>query len=244
MGGSTGEVGLELEIWPTRAGALTFPRLDRVPVGRRIEVLMSGVAPGSRVVIDDQVVRLGLLARGAKEVRHLHTMRHHLREVPRVEPIHGLNLRSWASKDAEGLAPALVAAYGPDHPDPAGPDVDEATTSLAHMTDDPDNPVMENATQVALLDGKSVGAALVLRSEHVLPWKGPWLMNMFRSPDLAVPGIGAAMLTRALENLKVDGEPHLGLAVTSSNPARRVYERLGFEYDSEMWVVVIGEAKG
>lgn len=203
---------------------------------------MSGVTPGSAVVIDDHDVRLGLLARGAKEVRHLHTMRHHLRDVHEVEPIPGLNLRSWESGDAERLAPALVASYGPEHPDAAGPDVAEATTSLVHMTDDPDNPVMGGATQVALLDGQPVGAALVLRSEHVLPWRGPWLMNMFRSPDPAVPGVGAAMLVRALDVLRADGEPHLGLAVTSSNPARRVYERLGFEYDSEMWVFVIGGA--
>jgi hypothetical protein len=47
------------------------------------------------------------------------------------------------------------------------------------------------------------------------------------------------MLVRALELLHEDGESHLGLAVTATNPARRVYERLGFTYDFEGWIVVL-----
>jgi len=61
----------------------------------------------------------------------------------------------------------------------------------------------------------------VLRSEHVTGWKGPWVMNVFRAPEPVVPGVGRAMLVRALELLHEDGESHLGLAVTATNPARR-----------------------
>lgn len=242
VSGSTGEARLQFEVWPTPEGSLIFPALDQVRAGRRVEVLMSDVAPGSAVVIDDQDVRLGLLAHGAKQVRHLHTMRHHLRDVGKMAAVPGVSLRSWKSGDAERLAAVLVAAYGSEHPDAREPDVGKAATALAHAVDDSDNPLMRRATQVASLDDEPVGAALVLCSEHVTRWSGPWLMNMFRAPDPAAPGVGAAMLTRALDVLRADGEAHLGLAVTSSNPARRVYERLGFEYDSEMWVLVIGGA--
>jgi ribosomal protein S18 acetylase RimI-like enzyme len=44
---------------------------------------------------------------------------------------------------------------------------------------------------------------------------------------------------RALDVLREDGETTLGLAVTATNPARRVYERLGFTYELEGWVLVL-----
>ena len=43
---------------------------------------MSEVAPGSAVVVSIPDVRDGLLARGAEQVRHVHTMRHDLRDLP------------------------------------------------------------------------------------------------------------------------------------------------------------------
>ncbi|MEO6606145.1 MAG: GNAT family N-acetyltransferase [Aeromicrobium sp.] len=240
VSGSPGEANLQLEVWPTPEGDLTFPAFDQVDAERRVETLMSGVAPGSAVVIEDQDVRRGLLTRGAKEVRHLHTMRHLLRDVPDAEAALGVSLRSWEDGDAERLAAALVAAYGAEHPDARESDVGKAASALARTVDDPDNTLMSGATQVATFGGEPIGAALVQRSEHVARWSGPWLMNIFRAPAPAAPGIGAAMLARALDVLRADGEGHLGLAVTSSNPARGVYERLGFEYDSEMWVLVVG----
>ncbi len=233
-----------MEVWPTRAGTLIFPALDRVSAARRVAAVMSEVAPGSAVVLADQVVRDGLLAAGAQQIRHVHTMRHHLREVPAAPPTSGLILRTWQAGDAELLARALVAAYGPGHPDARGPHLGEAAGSLTNMVEDPDNPLMERATQVAVVEGQPVAAAVVVRSDHVTGWKGPWLMNMFRAPDPTLPGIGTAVLTRSLENLNADGEPHLGLAVTDSNPARRVYERLGFEYDFEGWILVLPGAVG
>jgi predicted GNAT family acetyltransferase len=36
----------------------------------------------------------------------------------------------------------------------------------------------------------------------------------------------------------------MGLAVTAANPARRVYQRLGFVDDSEGWVLVTPEPAG
>ena len=231
--------GLHVDVWPARAGCLFFPVLDGVPNGSRVESLMSCVAPGSAVVIGDESVRDGLLERGAQQVRHLHTMRHTLRAVPVARVPAGLTLRGWRTGDADRLAPALVAAYGPDHPDAQGPDLDTAADSLEQMVDDPDNPLITSATQVATVNDTPVGAAFVLRSEHLSAWSGPWLMNMFRAPDPTLPGVGAALLTRALQILSAEGEASLGLAVTSTNPARRVYEKLGFEYDYEGWVLVL-----
>ena len=69
-------------------------------------------------------------------------------------------------------------------------------------------------------------------------------MNIFRMPDTRLPGLGAAVLTRSIEILKADGEGRLGLAVTDTNPARRVYERLGFGYDFEGWILVLPGSDG
>jgi GNAT superfamily N-acetyltransferase len=241
---SLDEPGLDVEVWPTRAGTLIFPMLDRVSAARRVAAVMSEVAPGSAVVVSIPDVRDGLLAEGAQQVRHVHTMRHDLRDLQAAQPRPGLILRTWQAGDAELLAQALVAAYGPRHPDARGPDLDEAAESLANMVEDPDNPLMQRATQVAVVEGQPVTAAVVVHSDHVTGWNGPWLMNMFRAPDPTLPGLGAALLTRSLEILSADGEPHLGLAVTDTNPARRVYERLGFEYDFEGWILVLPGADG
>jgi GNAT superfamily N-acetyltransferase len=236
--------GLELEVWPTLGGSLVFPILDRVTVDRRVAAVMSEVAPESAVVVSIPDVRDGLLALGAQQVRHVHTMRHNLRDVPKAASNPGLTLRPWQQGDAELLAPVFVAAYGPGHPDPRSPDLGEAAEALVHTVEDPDNPLMKRATQVAVVAGDPVGAAIVVHSDHVTGSRGPWLMNMFRAPDPTLPGLGAAMLTRALETLNADAESHLGLAVTATNPARRVYERLGFEHGFEGWILVLPGVNG
>jgi hypothetical protein len=90
-----------------------------------------------------------------------------------------------------------------------------------------------------VVDGRPVGASLVVRSEHVAAWSGPWLMNVFRDPGTPVRGIGPAMIVQSLRTLAASGESVLGLAVTATNPARRVYERLGFTQGLEAWIVVL-----
>lgn len=244
MSPSLDESGLELEVWPTLSGSLVFPKLDRVSADLRVASVMSGVAPGSAVVVSIPAVRDGLLAHGAQQVRHVHTMRHNLRSVPTAAANPGLTLRPWQQEDAELLATAFVAAYGPGHPDPRGPDLGDAAEALVQTVEDPHNPLMKRATHVAVVGDRPVGAAIVVHSDHVTGSRGPWLMNMFRAPDPTLPGLGAAVLTRALETLKADAESHLGLAVTATNPARRVYERLGFEYDFEGWILVLPGVDG
>ena len=229
---------MHVEVWPTSGGQLHFPHLDGTSPDVAAEALATHLASGSAVVIGDPVLRDLLLGRGGEQVRHVLTMKRDVAPVPAPSPVPGLLLREWRDGDDELLAPALIGAYHAEHPDPTTPDLAHATGTLQGMAEDPQNPRLR-ATTVAEVAGHPVGAALVLRSEHVTGWKGPWVMNVFRAPDPGVPGVGRAMLVRALEVLHEDGESHLGLAVTATNPARRVYERLGFTYDFEGWIVVL-----
>jgi GNAT superfamily N-acetyltransferase len=229
---------IRVEVWPTSQGDLHFVWLDGTPCADAVEDVFANLAPGTAVVIKDAAARELLLERGAQQVRHVLAMTRAVAPESVASDVPGLVLRSWQDTDAVLLAPALVGAYNAEHPDPTNPDLDVATRTLTAMAEDPANPRLR-ATTVAELDGRPIGAAFVLRSEHVEGWKGPWIMNVFRAPEPEVRGVGAAMLVHALEVLREDGESSVGLAVTATNPARRVYERLGFAYDYEGWILVL-----
>jgi ribosomal protein S18 acetylase RimI-like enzyme len=61
--------------------------------------------------------------------------------------------------------------------------------------------------------------------------------DVWRVPGVSEPGIGAALIAQAMRLLDEDGQPVLGLTVSDGNPARRVYERLGFQPVLESWTL-------
>jgi ribosomal protein S18 acetylase RimI-like enzyme len=65
---------------------------------------------------------------------------------------------------------------------------------------------------------------------------------VFRHPDAAPAGTGAALIGAAITSLHHGGERSLGLIVTDGNPARGVYERLGFAVTRVSVSVRIGAA--
>jgi len=56
-----------------------------------------------------------------------------------------------------------------------------------------------------------------------------------------VAGEKSLRQAKALAVLKAADERQLGLAVTSTNPARHVYERLGFLRVDEYWILALPE---
>ncbi|RAG82987.1 hypothetical protein DN069_24880 [Streptacidiphilus pinicola] len=79
----------------------------------------------------------------------------------------------------------------------------------------------------------SLAASVLPRAGHSvadLALSGPAVVDIFRDPDDAPPGLGALLLRRALALTAKEGEPSLSLTVTEGNPARRVYERTGFTH--------------
>ena len=72
-------------------------------------------------------------------------------------------------------------------------------------------------------------------SRHFPGFVGPWVQSVARLPREDARGVGAALLVAAARAVLEAGGDHLGLAVTDSNPARHLYERLGWS-GVQMWL--------
>lgn len=162
-----------------------------------------------------------LLARGARLVRHAHEMTCDLRSAPPADPEPPEGFRFIpCDRAAEEIFPAWRAAYPPDHPDRRR---------------------MDDAALRGLLAGEVIGEVLpcsllvvdtddaVVAGVVVTGFQGrPWVGDVFRDPGRTPSGLGGRMLAAVRARAAADGWERLGLAVTEGNPARRVYERLGF----------------
>jgi GNAT superfamily N-acetyltransferase len=91
-------------------------------------------------------------------------------------------------------------------------------------------PVLETASGQAEDDdsGKVLGMGIVVWWERADLWHGPWVADICVRPAHQGRGIGTALLKRALVACAAMGASRIGLAVTEGNPARTLYERLGF----------------
>lgn len=83
------------------------------------------------------------------------------------------------------------------------------------------------------LDGQSVGAAWARRfseSNHGYGWVAPEIpeLSVAVRPEFRGRGLGTALL-ESLIQLAQNKAPGLSLSVSRDNPARRLYQRLGFQ---------------
>jgi len=97
---------------------------------------------------------------------------------------------------------------------------------------------------VAERDGSLIGMAILV--ERYSPaWVGPLLTidAVFVMPAHRRRGVGKALLARAAAEALGRGAPFVELMVQTQNPARRLYERVGFEpVRGAMTYVLAGEA--
>ena len=230
---------VEVETWPTANGALHRAVVTGGSTEDVADALTAECPAGTALLVDREDLMLALRDRGSTMVRHLHAMRHRLIAMPDSDVPGTFTLRPWRSGDGDALAAAYLDAYGPGHPDARSGGLADAALELTRMAEDPDNPRIAEACAVLDVDGEPVGCALVLRSAYFRGFAGPWLMNVFRSPGPRAKGAGEVLVIAAMHALHEAGEGGLGLAVTHANTgARAVYERLGFEYALQGWVVV------
>jgi GNAT superfamily N-acetyltransferase len=126
-----------------------------------------------------------------------------------------------ADRPAADLLPAFRAAHPPGPPDH---DPEPEAHLEATLAGTGFGPLLDCSGLALDAEGRVIGAILITDIGGEPPFKGPWVIEVFRDP--AHPGTGRALLERALH--RGAGLPGLGLAVTEGNHARGLYAALGF----------------
>lgn len=176
-----------------------------------------------------------LLARGAMATRRYSLMSLPL-DVTAATAAEGLGLRDLATVpltvDTEvtpGVVDLIRQAYPAGHPDQETGSDDDVERAMHRILEGEWLGPLHPASRL-VIDGERPVAMIILnRPEGSAPVGGLWLSEICRIPDAAYAGLGADLLLAVLAECRQAGEQALSLAVTDGNPARRMYERLGFE---------------
>jgi len=209
-----------------------FAPVDGVTPAGAVAAVMDELR-GWRVAGEEPFARL-LVAAGARPLRHSHVMSRDLERDPApsewLEPKLPAGIRlTPVDRPAIDLAPALLAAFPPDHPDygemraPDHPEVELEELMSGRVM----GPLLRCSALAVGEGGEVVGAILVNGKPGEPPFDGPWISDVFRHP--VVPGVGGPLLKRALAVATHDRLPALSLAVTHTNPAIAIYAALGFD---------------
>ena len=160
--------------------------------------------------------------------------------APVVPP--GVTIEPAPGRTPDDLLAAYMDAYPPAHPDHhVGLDRDGQREMLrALMAGEVIGPLLD-CSRVARTAAGYVGAALVFDPSGEPPLGGPWIGELFRHPD-APRGTGAALLAATLDRARADGLRVVGLRVSDGNPARELYDRLGFRPRQEVVTVFVPAA--
>jgi ribosomal protein S18 acetylase RimI-like enzyme len=185
-------------------------------------------------IAGDEALGHALIAAGGRALRHAHLMSHDLAERPDWHEPPGYRL-SDVDRPAADLVDAFRAAYPPGHVD-RREESDEQVLNLldGYVEGREFGPLLRGSGLAATPDGAVVGGILIGTLPGDPPLNGPWIIEVFRDPEH--PGVGRALLERALA---IADAPALGLMVTEGNPARGLYEALGFRVVRTVLVVQI-----
>lgn len=145
-----------------------------------------------------------------------------------------------ATPDRVGsYARVVCAAYRAGHPDHQPEDDDpvaaaEVIASCMAGTDS--GPWIASASLHATgPDGGLAALVMVTESSSGGDALRPWISELAVDPWWAGRGVGPALVMASAERLVERGDTVVGLAVTVGNPARLLYERLGFALVHEVW---------
>ena len=178
---------------------------------------------GWRIAADEELGRALLAAGGTlRRHGHLYTYDLHRNRPSTWDAPAGVRLTD-IDRPVRDLIPSRMAAYPPDHPDHAFVPVDMEAELDRYVNGAEFGPLLPGSG-LAITNGAVVGGIILGTVPGDPPRNGPWVIDVWRDP--ALPGVGRALLQRALALAPVDT---LGLLVTNGNDAaRRSYERLGF----------------
>jgi len=180
--------------------------------------------PGRRVTMLDEQVARAFAGVGGTLVRAATDLHRDLAELPAPPPV----AAGWALEGHRwdvDLTGVLRAAYPPDHPDHG----DRVTRLQGLLSGDQALPLLPGAS-ARLRDpgGHSAGQVLTVGP---VPWgERPcaWVLDLAVTPRAQGRGFGAALLVHAMGGTRDAGLPTIGLTVTDGNPARHLYDRMGF----------------
>jgi ribosomal protein S18 acetylase RimI-like enzyme len=185
---------------------------------------------------DDPDFERALVARGATLARHAHVYGFDLAAAGGgIDPAWGdpslpRGLRvAGVTRPASELAAVELVAFPPGHPDHEFTDAAQARELMQRLVDgEVVGPLFPDASSVVVDDDRVVAFLLVNRMPGAPPFGGPWLSDVARDPDPTYRGLGTVLVRRALAVLAAADETTLGLVVSEGNPARGLYESIGF----------------
>ncbi|MEV7774651.1 GNAT family N-acetyltransferase [Kitasatospora sp. NPDC086791] len=188
-----------------------------------------------------------LLADGATVLRHAHTFRRDLRAGPPPADWAGAPLREGlrpvpCDRAPEELFEAWRAAFGPGHVDHfPGDDAQALADRLGLLlAGRAIGPVLPSSVLAVDAEDRVV-AGVVLTDRGGLPW----IADVFRHPQRGYRGLGADLLRRTVADAAARGLADVHLVVSEGNPARRLYESLGFLLqETSLTVTVPGSVRG
>lgn len=189
--------------------------------------------PGWNLTTTDERLASELIARGARSLRYYSLLTCDLVSLDEVD----LTRREFVLDEQRltpdfvpqpDLVPLIRRAYPPGHPDEELGTDDEILADIARaLHGDRLGPLMPQS-RLVLDAGRPVALGIVNRVPGVAPAGGVWLTDLCRDPDPAYAGLGRSLLVDVLQDCRDSGETAVSLAVTDGNPARTVYESVGF----------------
>lgn len=188
--------------------------------------------PGVRVETGDDALVDALVALGGRVQRRAHDYEYDLRRVPAAYADPALPgdvlLAPVDVSDAETLAPVHAAAVPPGHPDHKG-DLDHVADLTKMLRGEMLGPLCAEASWHVRAGGAPLGAVVVVQRPAFGDMSARlWVIELFVSPRRHGQGLGKALLQRSLHGAAQAGHALMGLVVTDGNPARRLYESVGF----------------
>jgi GNAT superfamily N-acetyltransferase len=209
-----------------------FDREPGVSPERAARAVLDQLA-GWRIAGDEALAR-ELVAAGGRPLRHAHLMSRDMTVRPQWREPPGYRLTD-VDRPAAELLDAYRAAFGTGHVDYRDEPPERSLADLeSHLSGREFGPLLRGSGLAIAPDGAVAGAILLGRLPGDPPLNGPWVIEVFRHP--AHRGVGRALCERALALVQVET---LGLMVTEGNPARGLYEELGFRLVHTALVVQI-----
>ena len=145
--------------------------------------------------------------------------------TPAVPHLPGVAVREVRTTDAPALGRVMWSAFR-GSADDEYETVSDAEMEVLQTIEGKWGPFLAHASLVAVIGEEVASAVLtVFDDAHEL---APLLAFAVTAPERQGQGLGSWLIENSVRSLDAVGITELHLAVTPTNPARRLYERLGF----------------